>query len=215
MDKTVIDQIFQRFSKQNPTPKTELNYTNHYTLLVAVMLSAQTTDIGVNKATKILFKLIQTPEDMVKLGEDKLRKHIKTIGLCNTKSKNIINTSKILIENYNSQIPSTLEDLIHLPGIGTKTARVILNTAFNQPEIAVDTHVLRTSTRIGISNKKSTASVERDLNQIIPTPWKKHAHHWLVLHGRYICKARSPLCNKCFISDLCDYFQNHRKKNIP
>lgn len=202
-----INKVFQEFYKKNPNPRTELNSNNPYTLLVAVVLSAQSTDIGVNKATKALFQVINTPEDMITLGEEKLKEYVKTIGLFNTKSKNIIALSKKLIQEYNSQVPDSFEELIKLPGVGTKTAKVILNAAFNKPVIAVDTHVFRTAVRIGLSAKKTLKAVEEDLPKRIPEKWKPNAHHWLVLHGRYICKARTPLCSVCFISSYCKYFQ--------
>ena len=202
------DQIFQRFANANANPKTELKYTNNYTMLLAVMLSAQSTDVGVNKATEKLFKIVTTPEDILKLGEAKLKTYIKTIGLYNSKAKNIMATSKILVGEYDSKVPGSLESLIKLPGIGTKTAKVILNAAFGEPVIAVDTHVFRTAVRLGLSNKKTREKVEQDLEQIVPDKWKKNAHHWLVLHGRYICKARKPLCDRCLVSDLCEYFVN-------
>jgi len=202
-----IDKIFQEFYQRNPNPKTELISHNTYTLLVAVVLSAQSTDLGVNKATTALFQVINTPEDMIALGEEKLKEYLKTIGLFNTKSKNIIALSKKLIQEYNSLVPDSFEELIKLPGVGTKTAKVILNAAFNKPLIAVDTHVFRTSVRIGLSNKKTIKAVEEDLPKKIPEKWKSNAHHWLVLHGRYICKAKKPLCSVCFISSYCKYFQ--------
>lgn len=206
-----IDKIFREFSQRNPNPKTELISHNTYTLLVAVVLSAQSTDLGVNKATEALFQIINTPEDMIALGEEKLKEYVKTIGLFNTKSKNIIALSKKLIQEYNSQVPDSFEELIKLPGVGTKTAKVMLNAAFNQPLIAVDTHVFRTSVRIGLSTKKTIKAVEEDLPKQILEKWKPNAHHWLVLHGRYICKARKPLCPVCFISSYCKYFQKLKK----
>jgi len=206
-----INKIFEAFHKKDPDPKTELASTNHYTLLVAVVLSAQSTDIGVNKATKELFKIVHTPEEILSLGEGKLKQYIKTIGLFNTKAKNIINLSRKLVDEYHSQVPSSLEELIKLPGVGTKTAKVVLNAAFKKPVIAVDTHVFRTSVRIGLSNKKTIKSVEEDLPKHIPDKWKLNAHHWLVLHGRYICKARTPLCSQCPISEYCKKFLKDEK----
>ena len=210
MNKGIIKNIFSSFAKENPNPKTELLFTNNYTMLVAVVLSAQATDIGVNKATKDLFDLISTPEEMVALGEEELKKHVRTIGLFNSKAKNIIKLSHILVESYHSQIPESLEELIKLPGVGTKTAKVVLNAAFNRNEIAVDTHVFRTSRRLGITNKKTIPSVEKDLPTQIPKEWQLKAHHWLVLHGRYICKARKPLCGDCFLKEYCKFFKSQK-----
>lgn len=211
MKQSDINNIFEAFQKYDPSPQTELKSTNTYTLLVAIVLSAQSTDKGVNKATEALFKKVSTPEEMIKLQEEGLKKHIKTIGLFNSKAKNIIALSKLLIEEHNSNVPQSLEDLIKLPGVGTKTARVLLNAAFGKLEIAVDTHVFRTSIRIGLSNKKTIKSVEDHLPKIIPEKWKKNAHHWLVLHGRYICKARKPLCEECMISDYCKFYKKNNK----
>ncbi len=211
MNKSIIKNIFSAFAKENPTPETELNFTNNYTMLVAVVLSAQATDTGVNKATKDLFHKIETPEQMLALGEEELKKHVRTIGLFNSKAKNIIKLSQILVDSYNSEVPDSLEELVKLPGVGTKTAKVVLNAAFGKSEIAVDTHVFRTSKRLGITNKKTIPSVEKDLPKRIPKEWQLNAHHWLVLHGRYICKARKPLCNECFLSDFCKFFKS--KKN--
>jgi len=211
MKQSDINNIFEIFKKHDPTPKTELNSINTYTLLVAIVLSAQATDKGVNKATEELFKKISTPEEMLNLGEEGLKKYIKTIGLFNSKAKNILELSSILVENHNSNIPSSLEELIKLPGVGTKTAKVLLNAAFNKPVIAVDTHVFRTSTRIGLSNKETIKSVEKDLQKVIPDKWKKNAHNWLVLHGRYICKARKPLCEECIINQYCKFYKKNNK----
>lgn len=203
-----INQIFKILAQENSNPTTELKFVNNYTLAVAVILSAQATDIGVNKATEILFKKITTAEDMVKLGEEGLKKYIKSIGLYNSKAKNIILMSKELIRNHNAIIPDNFSDLIKLPGIGRKTANVILNCAFGKPTMAVDTHVFRTAKRIGLSSATTPLKVEQDLVKSIPKPWAKNAHHWLILHGRYICKARRPLCEKCKLSKFCDYFNN-------
>ena len=206
MKPLVINKIFEKFQSNNPEPETELQSKNHYTLLVAVVLSAQATDIGVNKATKSLFDVVSTPEAMLSLGEEGLKNYIKSIGLFNSKAKNIIKLSAILIEKYHSQVPSSFNDLVSLPGVGSKTAKVILNAAFHQPVIAVDTHVFRTAIRIGLTNKKTVKSVEDDLAHSIPKKWRLHAHHWLVLHGRYICKAQKPLCKKCYIKEHCKYY---------
>ncbi len=202
-----INQIFEILAADNPLPKTELEFVNHYTLAVAVILSAQATDIGVNKATKALFQIVKTPGDMLQLGEEKLKGYVKSIGLFNSKAKNIILMSKMLVEKYNSEIPRKFEDLVSLPGIGRKTANVILNCAFGEPTIAVDTHVFRTANRIGLSGGKTPDKVEKDLLKKIPDKWKEHAHHWLILLGRYICKARKPECNKCPISGFCNYYK--------
>lgn len=203
--KNKIDNIFSILAKNNPSPKTELNYTNNFTLLVAIILSAQSTDIGVNKATAKLFNVISKPLDLKNLGLDGLKSYIKTIGLYNTKAKNLIALADILV---NKAIPEKLEELEQLPGVGSKTARVFLNCAFNVPIIAVDTHVFRVSIRLGITQGKNPKSVEKELNNIIPDQWKLHAHHWLILHGRYICKARNPDCQHCPIRNYCDFFLN-------
>ena len=208
MNKSVIKNIFSEFLKENPSPETELKFTNNYTMLVAVVLSARATDTSVNKATKALFEKISTPEEMTSLGEEDLKKYINTIGLFNSKAKNIIKLSEILIEKHNSKIPETLEELVELPGVGTKTAKVVLNAAFNKNEIAVDTHVFRTSRRLGITNKRTIQTVEKDLPKQIAKEWQLKAHHWLVLHGRYICKSRKPLCEKCFLTKYCKYFKS-------
>ncbi len=179
-------------------------------MLVAVVLSAQATDTGVNKATKALFDQISKPEEMIALGEEELKKHVRTIGLFNSKAKNIIKLSHVLVESYNSQIPNSLEELIKLPGVGTKTAKVVLNAAFNINEIAVDTHVFRTSRRLGIATKKTIPSVEKELPKQIPKEYQLKAHHWLVLHGRYICKARKPLCEECFLKEYCKFFKSQK-----
>ena len=200
-----IDEIFKRLSANNPEPKTELEYTNTYTLLVAVVLSAQATDVGVNKATKALFAVVDTPEKMLELGEENLKKYIKTIGLYNSKAKNIIGLSQKLIEDYNSNVPRDRDALQTLTGVGRKTANVILNCAWGEPTIAVDTHVFRVSNRIGIVRAKNELETEKQLLKNIPKQWKQHAHHWLILHGRYICKARKPLCYQCNIADICEY----------
>ncbi len=205
MNKKKIDQIFEIWSKNNPHPETELNFVNNYTLLVAVVLSAQSTDIGVNKATKALFKKVDTPEKMLELGETKLKKHINTIGLYNSKAANVIGLSKQLIEKHNSEVPENFDALRKLPGVGQKTANVVLNCAFGHPTIAVDTHVFRVSNRIGFVKTKTPEKTEAALLKKIPKTWQTHAHHWLILHGRYICKARKPECEKCNIKEFCEY----------
>jgi len=202
---TAANEIFLRLSRQNPSPQTELHYLNPYTLLIAVVLSAQATDVGVNKATPALFKVANTPKKMLQLGEQRLREYVKTIGLYNTKSKNIIALSHILVEQYNGKIPHTREALESLPGVGRKTANVVLNSAFGLPTIAVDTHIFRVSNRTGLASGKTPLEVERGLEMIIPKKWKHHAHHWLILHGRYTCKARTPACSTCIIDDLCAF----------
>lgn len=205
MKKATIDAIFERLSALNPHPVTELRYVNHYTLLVAVVLSAQATDVGVNKATGALFENVDTPEKMVALGEEKLKSYIKTIGLFNTKAKNVIALSKALIDDFGGEIPQKRELLEKLPGVGRKTANVVLNVAFGMPTIAVDTHIFRVSNRIGLVTATNVLQTELQLEKNITNRWKEHAHHWLILHGRYICKARKPECYRCPINDLCEY----------
>ena len=200
-----IDEFFRRLAADNPAPKTELEYINPYTLLVAVVLSAQATDIGVNKATGPLFKIVQTPQQMVELGEEKLRQYIRTIGLFNTKAKNVIKLSEILVAQHAGEVPRKRKELEALPGVGRKTANVVLNVAFGQITIAVDTHIFRVSNRTGLARGKTPEEVERKLVRYVPARWKPHAHHWLILHGRYICKARKPECWRCVEIDLCAY----------
>jgi endonuclease-3 len=207
MNKKEILSFFKTLSTLNPNPKGELNYTNAYTLLVAVILSAQSTDLGVNKATKALFKAIKTPEDMVRLGEESLQNHIKTIGLYKTKAKNILKTSHRLIGFFNSAIPSEKKDLESLPGVGPKTANVVLNIAFGAEAFPVDTHVFRVCNRTGLAKGKTPVEIEEILEKKVPSPYRKNAHHWLILHGRYICRARTPLCETCPVSFVCDYFK--------
>ncbi len=204
MKKENINKIFEIFAKNNPNPKTELIANNEFTLLVAIVLSAQATDKGVNKATEKLFKIADSAEKIYALGEENLKTYIKTIGLYNSKAKNIIALSKKLID-MNNVIPNDLTELQKLPGVGRKTANVFLNCARKQPLIGVDTHVERVSNRIGIVNAKNPLETEKKLTKKIPNQWKLHAHHWLILHGRYICKARKPECNNCMIIDLCKY----------
>jgi endonuclease-3 len=200
-----IQEIFRRFAAANPNPRTELEYVNPYTLLVAVVLSAQATDAGVNKATRALFKVADTPAKMVALGEDKLRDYIKTIGLYRTKAKNIIALSRRLLEEHGGEVPRDRAALEQLPGVGRKTANAVLNVAFGEPTMAVDTHVLRVSNRIGLANSDNPLEVERQLLRVIPPQYRVHAHHWLILHGRYVCLARKPKCPECLIRDLCTY----------
>ena len=210
MNKTKRTQIFTRLRAQNPNPTTELNYKNEFELLIAVILSAQATDISVNKATKGLYKIANTPATILKLGEQKLKKYIQSIGLYNTKAKNIIKTCAILIEHYDSKVPTDRQSLESLPGVGRKTANVILNTAFGHPTIAVDTHIFRVSNRTGIAPGKTVLEVEKRLLKLVPDEFKRDAHHWLILHGRYVCIARNPKCAECTINDLCEF----RKKNF-
>lgn len=205
LTRNAIDEIFRRFSDNEPEPKTELESVNTYTLLVAVILSAQATDVGVNKATKALFKKVTTPKQMLKLGEEGLRHYIKTIGLFNAKAKNVIAMSQMLIDEHGGEVPEDKDALVKLPGVGVKTANVILNCAFGHPTIAVDTHVFRVSNRIGLVKTKTPESTEAPLLKAIPKQWQMHAHHWLILHGRYVCKARKPECERCLIADLCEF----------
>jgi endonuclease-3 len=198
-----VIQIFSRLRQANPSPKTELEYKNTYTLLVAVLLSAQSTDKGVNKATKPLFAKVDTPQKMLALGEAGLKEYVKTIGLYNTKAINIIALSKILVEVHDGQVPESREALEKLPGVGRKTANVVLHVAFGQPTIPVDTHIFRVARRLGFSNGNTPLKVEDDLIRVIPLEFLEHAHHWLILHGRYTCVARKPKCGECILADLC------------
>ncbi len=198
-----VSEIFVRFRTQQPEPKGELEHLNAFTLLVAVVLSAQATDIGVNKATRALFKLADTPQKMLALGEDKVRDLIKSIGLFRNKAKNTIALSQMLVDEFHGEVPDNREDLIRLPGVGRKTANVVLNMAFGQPTIAVDTHLFRLANRLKLAPGKTPDAVETALEKIIPAPFLRHAHHWLILHGRYVCVARKPKCAACIIADLC------------
>ena len=213
MNKKNIDQVFAFWQKQNPHPKTELVFSNNYTLLVAVVLSAQSTDVGVNKATKALFTIADTPKKMLKLGEIKLKKYINTIGLYNGKAANIIKLSQILVDKFNSEIPPDFEALKSLPGVGQKTANVVLNCAFGHLTIAVDTHVFRVANRLGFVCENTPQKTEIALLKKIPKKWQNHAHHWMILHGRYVCKARKPECEKCQIAQFCKF--NLSKKILP
>lgn len=205
MKKADIYSIFKRWHDDNPEPEGELDYVNDFTLLVAVVLSAQATDVGVNKATKALFKIATTPEDMLALGLDGVISHVKTIGLYNAKAKNIIGLCRMMIDDYGSEVPETRDELERLPGVGRKTANVVLNIAFGQPTIAVDTHLFRVGNRTGLAKGKTPLAVEKKLEKAIPKEFVRDSHHWMILHGRYICKARKPLCEKCIISDLCEF----------
>ena len=205
MNKTKRTEIYERLKNSNPKPTTELVYKSHFELLVAVMLSAQATDISVNAATKKLYAVANTPESIIALGESKLRTFIKTIGLFNTKARNIIKTCEILVANHSSQVPDKRDPLEALPGVGRKTANVVLNTAFGQPTIAVDTHIFRVSNRTKLAVGKNVVEVENRLVRLTPEEYKQDAHHWLILHGRYVCIARKPRCGACVIEELCEY----------
>ena len=205
LDYHTLKDIFRRFHAAEPEPEGELEHVNAFTLLVAVALSAQATDAGVNKATRTLFKLADTPEKMLKLGEEKLIEHIKTIGLFRNKAKNVIKLSRILVEEYGGEVPSSRAALQTLPGVGRKTANVVLNVGWGYPAQAVDTHVFRVGNRTGIAAGKDPLAVERAIEDNTPAEYQRHAHHWLILHGRYICTARKPRCRDCLIRDLCPY----------
>ncbi|MDH5722836.1 MAG: endonuclease III [Alphaproteobacteria bacterium] len=200
-----IQAFFSKLREINPEPKSDLEYTNPFTLLVAVVLSAQSTDAGVNKATKALFEYVDTPQKMLDLGLEPLKDHIKTIGLYNNKAKNIIALSQILVRDYNGNIPDTREDLMSLPGVGRKTANVVLNVAFGKPTMAVDTHIFRVSNRTGLALGKTPNEVEQNLLRVVPEEFGLHAHHWLILLGRYTCKARRPECGECPVIDICQF----------
>ena len=205
MNREKIALLFRRLRELNPHPTTELDYTTPFELLIAVILSAQATDVGVNKATKKLFPLADTPQAILDLGEEKLKSFISTIGLYNAKAKNILATCRILVDRHGSEVPQTREALEALPGVGRKTANVVLNTAFGEPTIAVDTHIFRVANRSGLAPGKNVRIVEEKLNKIVPTEFRMDAHHWLILHGRYVCKARKPECPRCAINNLCAY----------
>lgn len=200
-----MEIVFSRWQKQNPNPKSELKYENPYTLLVAVVLSAQATDKSVNIATEELFKIVKTPQQMINLGYEKLISYIKSIGLYRNKAKNIIKLSEILIEKFNSQVPNNRDELMSLPGVGRKTANVVLNVIFHQPTMPVDTHLLRISPKIGLAEGKTPLEVEESLLQRVPKKYLQNAHHWILLHGRYICTAKNPKCEQCLIADLCKH----------
>ena len=210
MKKADIHEFFRRLEERDPEPQGELDYTNPYTLVVAVALSAQATDVGVNKATKDLFKLVSTPQEMLDLGEEKLKDYIKTIGLFNTKAKNVIKAAQMLVDDFDGVVPENRKDLEKLPGVGRKTANVVLNIAFGHPTIAVDTHLFRVSNRTKMAPGKTPLEVELKLEKKIPKEFARHAHHWLILHGRYVCKARKPMCGDCPIIEWCEY----RKKEF-
>ena len=198
-------EFYRRLAEANPAPETELEFGNPYTLLVAVALSAQATDVGVNKATRSLFATVTTPQTMLDLGEEALKQHIKTIGLFNTKAKNVIAAARILVDAHGGEVPRDRASLETLPGVGRKTANVVLNVAYGEPVIAVDTHIFRVGNRTGLAKGKTPLDVELKLEKITPAPFLSHAHHWLILHGRHICKARTPECWRCPVIDLCAY----------
>ncbi len=205
MKKQDIEEFFRRLAISNPAPETELDYRSPYTLLVAVVLSAQATDVSVNKASGPLFAVAGTPQSMVALGEEALRGYIKTIGLYNTKARNVIALSRMLIDQHGGEVPAERKALEALPGVGRKTASVVLNAAFGASTIAVDTHVFRVSNRTGLAVAKTAIAVEDKLTKVVPETWRRHAHHWLILHGRYVCTARKPRCPECKVSDLCAF----------
>ncbi|MBQ65309.1 MAG: endonuclease III [Rhodobacteraceae bacterium] len=209
LDYHTIREIFSRFKSAEPTPKGELDHVNVYTLVVAVALSAQATDAGVNKATKDLFAKVDSPQKMLELGEASLIEHIKSIGLYRNKAKNVIKLSRILVEDYGGEVPNSRAALQSLPGVGRKTANVVLNMWWQHPAQAVDTHIFRVGNRTGIAPGKDVDAVERAIEDHIPADFQHHAHHWLILHGRYHCKARKPLCGTCFIRDLCEFEEKH------
>ena len=205
MKKADIEEFFARLQAADPEPKGELSYKNPYTLLVAVVLSAQATDVGVNRATGPLFEVADTPQKMVALGEEKVKDYIKTIGLFNTKAKNVIKLSEMLIEHHGGEVPRDRDVLQTLPGVGRKTANVVLNIAVGEPTIAVDTHLFRVGNRTGLAKGKTPLAVELKLEKAVPKAYRQHAHHWLILHGRYVCKARKPDCHRCIVEDLCAF----------
>lgn len=205
MTKDQIFEFFRRLAEDNPSPQTELEYGNAYQLVVAVALSAQATDVGVNKATRALFARVKTPQQMLDLGEAGLKAHIKTIGLFNSKAKNVIALSRILVEEYGGEVPDTRDDLVRLPGVGRKTANVVLNCWFGQETFAVDTHIFRLGNRTGMAKGKTPEQVEAKLEKRVPQPFRRDSHHWMILHGRYVCKARTPECWRCKVADLCSF----------
>jgi endonuclease-3 len=200
-----VFEFFRRLAEANPSPETELEFGNTYQLLVAVVLSAQSTDVGVNNATRALFREVKTPAQMIVLGEDGLREHIKTIGLFNGKAKNVIALSEILVRDYAGEVPADRDALVELPGVGRKTANVVMNSAFGAETFAVDTHIFRVGNRTGLAKGKTPLAVEKQLDRKVPGPFRVGAHHWLILHGRYVCKARTPECWRCPVVDLCAY----------
>ena len=205
MKKVDIFEFFRRLAEANPAPETELEFGNHYQLLVAVVLSAQATDVGVNKATRKLFTAVKTPQNMIELGEEGLKEHIKSIGLFNSKAKNVIGLSEILVRDHGGEVPADRDMLVELPGVGRKTANVVMNCAFGAETFAVDTHIFRVGNRTGLAKGKTPLAVEKGLEKKVPGPFRVGAHHWLILHGRYICKARTPECWRCPVLDLCSF----------
>jgi endonuclease III len=205
LTKAEIFEFFRRLAEGDPSPETELEYGNTYQLLVAVVLSAQATDVGVNKATRALFREVKTPQQMVALGEEGLKQHIKSIGLFNTKAKNVIALSQILVRDFGGEVPESRDALTALPGVGRKTANVVMNSAFGAETFAVDTHIFRVGNRTGLARGKTPLAVEKQLDKRVPAPFRQGAHHWLILHGRYVCKARTPECWRCPVVDLCRY----------
>jgi endonuclease-3 len=205
LNRAQIAEIYERLCRENPNPRTELNYTNPYTLVVAVALSAQATDIGVNKATRALFEKADNPKAMVDLGEDVVRDHVKTIGLYRNKAKNVVKLSQMILDDFGGLVPTNRDDLEKLPGVGRKTANVVMNEAFGQPTMAVDTHIFRVSNRTGMAPGKNVVDVELNLLRVTPDEYRMGAHHWILLHGRYTCVARTPKCYDCRIADLCKY----------
>jgi len=212
MNQSQRHDFFAALQANNPSPTTELNFTTPFELLIAVILSAQATDVGVNKATDKLYPIANTPETIYALGVDGLKQYIKTIGLFNSKAENVIKTCKLLIDKHDSQVPEDREALEALPGVGRKTANVVLNTVFNHPVIAVDTHLFRLSNRTGLAKGKTVRAVEDKLMKVVPKEFMQDAHHWLILHGRYVCIARKPLCGQCVVAHLCDDFRRQQKK---
>jgi endonuclease-3 len=207
LKKDEIFEFFRRLAEDDPSPETELEFGNPYQLVVAVALSAQSTDVGVNKATRELFRTVKTPAEMIALGEDGLKEHIKTIGLFNNKAKHVIALSRVLLDEFGGEVPTTRDELVRLPGVGRKTANVVLNCAFGEETFAVDTHVFRVCNRTGLARGKTVDEVEAKLDRRVPAPFRRHAHHWLILHGRYTCKARLPECWRCPVVDLCSFRQ--------
>ncbi len=205
MKKDQVFEFFRRLAEDNPSPETELLYGNAFQLVVAVALSAQATDVGVNKATRALFTKVKTPQQMLALGEEGLREHIKTIGLFNSKARNVIALSQLLVDEFGGEVPATREELVRLPGVGRKTANVVLNCWFGQETFAVDTHIFRVGNRTGLAKGKNPDQVEAKLEKAVPQPFRLGAHHWLILHGRYVCKARTPECWRCKVADLCAF----------
>ncbi len=212
MTKADIFEFFRRLAEDNPSPETELEFGNAFQLVVAVALSAQSTDAGVNKATRALFARVKTPQQMLELGEDGLKEHIKTIGLFNSKAKNVIAMSQLLVDEFGGEVPATREELVRLPGVGRKTANVVLNCWFGQETFAVDTHIFRVGNRTGLAKGKTPEQVEAQLEKKVPQPFRLGAHHWLILHGRYTCKARTPECWRCTVADLCAFKPKTAKK---